>query len=293
MTNLRFGITIPISVVPGSDPLGRALRAEALGFDFVSAVDHPATGEATHETWTMLSFIAARTSRIQIATKVLAVPLRSPAMTAKMAETFQRLSDGRLILGLGGGYSDEEIASLGLGHRTPGERIDGLEDAVHIIRGLWTEPVFTYAGAHHQVDRARIEPKPVASIPIWLGTFGPRALAVTGRLADGWIPSIGFAPPEAIPAMRDRVLSAASAAGRNPAEITYAYHMQFRVAPRPDLSPEIVSGPPELIAERLAGFASLGFTAMNFSPVGDDEEEQIEQLATEVLPLLGPGITAP
>lgn len=289
MTHLRFGLTIPISAAPGSDPLGRALRAEALGFDFVSAVDHPATGAATYETWTMLSWIAARTSRIQIATKVLAVPFRSPAMTAKMAETFHRLSNGRLILGLGGGHSDEEIASLGLGHPTPGERIDGLEEAVQIIRGLWTEPVLTYAGAHHHVDRARVEPKPASRIPIWLGTFGPRALALTGRLADGWIPSIGFAPPEAIPAMRDRLLAAAADARRDPAVITCTYHMQFRIAPQPDPSPAIVSGPPELIAERLAGFIPLGFTAMNFSPVGPNEEEQIERLATEVLPLMARG----
>lgn len=86
--------------------------------------------------------------------------------------------------------------------------------------------MFSHAGAHHRVEAARIEPKPTTEIPIWLGAFGPCALALTGRLADGWIPSIGVAPPEAIPATRDRIMAAGVDAGRDPAQITCAYHMR-------------------------------------------------------------------
>jgi alkanesulfonate monooxygenase SsuD/methylene tetrahydromethanopterin reductase-like flavin-dependent oxidoreductase (luciferase family) len=282
MTDVQFGVTI--QTAPGRDPIAWSLAAQDAGFDFVSTADHPATGQPSYETWTLLSWIAARTTRIKVATKVLGVPLRPPAMTAKMAETLQRLSDGRLILGLGGGFSDEEISSLGLGAWTPGEKVDGLKDAINIMRGLWAEPEFTYAGARHHVTRARMQPKPAEPIPIWLGTFGPRALALTGRLADGWIPSLGVAPPEAVPAMRDRILAAADRVGRDPAQITCAYNMEVRIQPRPDESSDVVSGPPEAIAERLTGFVALGFTAMNFSVVGPGEDEQLQRVAAEVLP---------
>src|SRR5579875_1867020 len=130
MTDLSFGLTVSSSAGPGADPVAAAQRADAMGFVFISASDHPEGADPSFETWTMLAWIAASTSRIGIASKVLAVPFRSPALTAKMAETLDRLSGGRLILGLGGGHSDEEIHALGLPARTPGEKITGLEDAV-------------------------------------------------------------------------------------------------------------------------------------------------------------------
>ncbi len=281
MNNPSFGVS-----VLGADPVATAIRAEQLGLDFVSAPDHPAGGEPSHETWTLLTWIAALTTRIAVATKVLAVPLRPPAITAKMAETLDRLSAGRLILGLGAGASDGEIGSLGFEPRTAGEKIDGLEDAVRIIRGLWSEPEFSHRGKLYRVDGARIEPKPTRPIPIWLGAFGKRALALTGRLADGWIPSLGYAPPEVVGEMRDRVLAAAQAAGRDPNAITCAYNMELRIDEQPAQRPSIVTGPPEAIIERLKSFLRLGLTAMNFSLVGPDEDEQLERLASEILPAL-------
>src|SRR5262245_25718117 len=101
MSRIQIGLDIPASAGLGAHPVEAAIEAEALGFDFISSADHPGVREANHETWTMLSWIAARTSRIRIATRVLGVPFRQPALVAKMAETFDRLSGGRLILGLG------------------------------------------------------------------------------------------------------------------------------------------------------------------------------------------------
>jgi len=115
MSDLAFGLSIAPSAADGADPVAAARMAEDLGFDFVSASDHPCGTEPTYETWTLLSWIAAATTRIRIATRVLGVPYRNPAMVAKMAETFSRLSGGRLILGLGGGYSDDEFRAFGLG----------------------------------------------------------------------------------------------------------------------------------------------------------------------------------
>jgi alkanesulfonate monooxygenase SsuD/methylene tetrahydromethanopterin reductase-like flavin-dependent oxidoreductase (luciferase family) len=204
-------------------------------------------------------------------------------MVAKMAETLDRLSGGRLILGLGGGSSDDEHRAFGLGVRTPREKVDGLEDAIRIIRGLWSEPAFTYEGRMYHTEAADIEPKPDRPIPIWLGTYGPRALRLTGRLADGWIPSLSYAPPAQVALMLERVLEAAREAGRDPSEITRAYNVEVRVGERVE-SDGMVAGPPEAIAERFAEFAGLGFTAFHFVLVGSDVDEQAERLAAEVVP---------
>jgi alkanesulfonate monooxygenase SsuD/methylene tetrahydromethanopterin reductase-like flavin-dependent oxidoreductase (luciferase family) len=228
---MLFGVDIPATE---PDPAAAALHAEALGFDFVSTADHPGIA-GTHEVWTMLTWIAARTTRIRVATRVLGVPFRNPALTGKMAATLDRLSSGRLILGLGGGSGDDEMRAFGIAVPTPREKVDGMEAAVEVIRA-------DFGG------------------PIWLGTFGPRALAATGRVADGWIPSLGYAPDEELPRMRERVVRAAREAGRDPAAITYALNLSAEDANRLD----------ELIA--------LGFDAFNFK--GGD----LGRLAAEVLP---------
>ena len=282
---MLFGLNISTSARSESDPVADAQHAEALGFDFVSASDHLHGGSPTFETWTMLSWIAARTSRIHLATRVLAVPYRSPAVLAKMAESFDRLSGGRLILGLGGGAMDDEFRAFGLPTPSARDKIDGLEEAIRIIRGMWSEPQFSYPGRLHRTDGAQIEPKAARRIPIWLGTFGDRALAVTGGLADGWIPSLGYAPPEQVVVMRDKVMEAARAAGRDPAEITCAYNVALRIDER-DTPPEpnVVSGSADAVADQLIGFTRLGFTALNFILVGDDSRDQAERLARQVIP---------
>ena len=283
-TTLSFGVDVPASAAPGADPVGRARHAESLGFDFVSSNDHPCGTAPSYEVWTMLAWIAASTSRIKVTTRVLGVPYRPAAMVAKMAESLDRLSGGRLILGLGGGYSDDEFRAFGLQVPTPREKVEGLEEAMRIARGLWSERSFTFEGRHHRVVAADVEPKPGRRIPIWLGTFGKRALEVTGRLADGWIPTLSVAPPDVIPQMRDRVLAAARDAGRDPADITLAYNVEVRVGAASDSPPLTVTGEPDAIAEQLLGFVGLGFRAFNFSVSGPAPDEQLERLAREVVP---------
>ncbi|MDQ3915264.1 MAG: LLM class flavin-dependent oxidoreductase [Actinomycetota bacterium] len=281
---LLLGVNVSTSAQEGADPVADALRAEALGYDFVSANDHPGGSRPNYELWTMLTWIAAKTTRIKVASRVLGVPYRAPAMVAKMAESLSRFSNGRLILGVGGGYSDEEFRAFGLRVPSPKEKIEGLEEAVQIIRGLWSSPRFTFGGKHHRTDRAEVEPKPAHHIPIWLGTFGRRSLEVTGRVADGWIPTFSMAGPEEVPAMRERIFEAARSAGRDPDEITLVYNVDFRIDDNAVQEPGVVTGSPEKIAERLTSFGDLGFSAMNFSPSGDAPDEQIERLARDVLP---------
>ncbi len=286
MKKLTFGVNVSTSARDGDNPVAEAMRAEALGYDFVSANDHPCGTQASYETWTMLTWIAAKTTRIKVASRVLGVPYRAPAMVAKMAESLDRFSDGRLILGMGAGYSDDEFKAFGFPVPSPKEKIEGLEEAVRIVRGLWTSPSFTFEGRHHRTDAANIEPKPAHRTPIWLGTFGKQSLAVTGRVADGWIPTLEMAPPKSIPTMSARIFDAAHAAGRDPQEITLAYNMEFRLDDRARPSRDIVSGSTTDVAEQLVSFAALGFTAMNFIPSGLEPEKQIERLAQEVLPIV-------
>jgi alkanesulfonate monooxygenase SsuD/methylene tetrahydromethanopterin reductase-like flavin-dependent oxidoreductase (luciferase family) len=283
---LLLGVNVATSAEPGADPVADAVRAERLGFDFVSASDHPSGERPTFETWTMLSWIAAATTRIRVATRVLGVPYRSPAMVAKMAETFDRLSDGRLILGLGGGYSDEEFRAFGLDVPGPRAKVDGLRDAIGVIRGLWSPGRSTYDGALHHTADAPMEPKPGHRIPIWLGTYGPRALALTGELADGWIPSLGFAGPDDVPAMRARIEAAAREAGRDPAELRLVYNVPVRVDPGAAGSDGVVAGGGAEVADRLRSLLELGFTGLNLMPSGPDAAEQVERLAADVLPAL-------
>jgi alkanesulfonate monooxygenase SsuD/methylene tetrahydromethanopterin reductase-like flavin-dependent oxidoreductase (luciferase family) len=284
VTDVLFGLDVTTSAAPGADPVDVGVRAEALGFDFVSASDHPSSGHPTLETWTLLSWIAASTERIQVATRVLAVPNRPPPIVAKMAETLDRLSGGRLILGLGGGYADDEFKAFGLRVPTARDKVDGLEEAIRITHGLWSESAFTFDGAHYRTEMAEFEPKPNRRIPIWLGTLGPRALRLTGRLADGWIPSLDLAPPERVPMLHEQILKGAHEAERDPSDITLAYNMEIRVDKQAAPEPGVVTGSPAAVVERLMSFTELGFTAMNFQPIGPGRDEQIERLATEVIP---------
>jgi alkanesulfonate monooxygenase SsuD/methylene tetrahydromethanopterin reductase-like flavin-dependent oxidoreductase (luciferase family) len=285
---ITFGLDVPATT---TDPGAAARRAEELGYDFVSTSDHPSGTTPTRENWTMLTWMAARTSRITVMSRVLGVPYRNPALVAKMAETLDRLSGGRLILGLGAGSADDEFRAFGLPVPTPRDKIDGLAEAIEIARGLWAEPALTYDGRVFHTHQAPMSPKPPRPIPIWVGTFGPRALALTGRLADGWIPSLGHAPPEAIPAMRDRIAAAAAAAGRDIHEITLGYLVDVKVD-GPASDQWTLTGSAEEIAAGLTEFAGLGFTAFNLKVSGPDREEQAERVASEVVPLVREGVRA-
>jgi len=271
---MSFGINVPATT--DVDPVALARQAESLGYDFVSAADHPCGASPTRETWTMLTWIAANTSRIRVATRVLGVPYRPPAMVAKMAETLDRLSGGRLILGLGGGYSDEEFRAFGLTVPTPRDKVDGLDEAITIMHGLWSKQAFSFGGRLYQTDSADLEPKPEHHIPIWLGTFGDRALRVTGRRADGWIPSAGYVPDDELLVMHRKVLTAAAEAGRDPAEITCALNLGVAA----DHTAAQVAG-------RVARFLAAGFTAINFMPSGPSLPDQVHRIAAELIPVLG------
>jgi alkanesulfonate monooxygenase SsuD/methylene tetrahydromethanopterin reductase-like flavin-dependent oxidoreductase (luciferase family) len=164
--------------------------------------------------------------------------------------------------------------------------VDGLEEAIRIMRGLWSEEggPFTLEGRLARTQGATLAPKPGHAIPIWLGTYGERALGVTGRLADGWIPSFGFAPPDRVRAMRETVLAAARKAGRQAEDITCVYNVEVRVDDNGRPGPDAVTGPADAVAEQLLAFGGMGFAGVNVIVGGPDRAEQIERVGREVIP---------
>jgi probable F420-dependent oxidoreductase len=279
---VEFGIALSTAARPGDDPAANARHIEELGFDLLSVSDHLPGSFPTFETWTALEWAAAATTRVKLMTGVLGLPYRAPAVIAKMAESLDRLSGGRLILGLGGGGSDDEFRQFGLALRTPGQKVRALEEAITIIRGLWTEPSFTFRGREFSVEEARIEPKPDRPIPIWTGSYGDRSLALTARLADGWNPSMPYLPPEAAAAKRQRLRDLAAEAGRDPDAITCSYNVSVYVDEKAKADPRMVAGPPDRVAERLVNLIRSGFTTLIFWARGGTEAR--ERLAREVLP---------
>ena len=286
MTDLIFGVGVPASAAPGDDPVGLAQEAERLGFDFVSAADHPCGPSPSYETTVMLTWIAARTSRIKVASRVLGVPFRRPAMLAKFAASLDLLSGGRFILGLGAGHSDQEIAAVGGPALSPAEKIHGLAEAIQVIRGAWARSGYTQHGRHHSVRDLTMEPKATHSVPIWLGTFGPRALAVTGALADGWIPSLGYTPVDEFPAMRHRIDAAADASGRRPDEIRSILNLNIRIGPPAQPQQDVVTGSAKQAVSQLRHLLGLGFTGFNFLVSGPDQIATWQRIGQEVLPAL-------
>jgi len=284
MTTLIFGVDVSTSAAHGDNPVTAARAAERLGYDFVSASDHPCGDHPSYETPTLLTWIAAHTSRIAVATRVLGVPFRRPAMVAKMAASLDLLSGGRFILGLGAGHADTEIDALGGPVPSARAKVEGLAEAVQIIRGAWTGSGYSHRGQYHSAHDLEMQPRPAHRIPMWLGTFGPRALAVTGQLADGWIPSLGFAPPDRIPAMRQRIDAAAEEAGRDAADIQGIYNVGIRLDPDASPQPGFLTGSPTQIIAQLNSHLELGFTGFNFQPTGPGRADQVARIAEEILP---------
>lgn len=284
---MLIGVGVTTSATPNADPVVEASTAEAVGFDFVSASDHPVGAHPNYETTVLLTWIAAHTRRISIASRVFGVPFRRPAMLAKSAESLDRLSGGRLILGLGGGYADDEIAAVGGPLPSPREKVDGLADAIRIMRQAWTGATFNHRGAVYAVEELQLTPPTSRSIPIWLGTYGPRALAVTGALADGWIPSFGFAPPQTIPAMLDRIRAASTRAGRAPDAVQAIYNVPVRLDSRARSTEDVIAGRAADVAEQLLAFTELGFSGFNLMA---ERSTDIRVLGEDLLPALRNGL---
>jgi len=216
---IQFGYFILPDATQPLRALEQAVRADAAGIDLIGIQDHPYQ-HRFHDTWTLLTAIAARTRRVTVFPDVANLPLRPPAMLAKAAASLDLLSNGRLELGLGAGGFWEAIKAMGGPARTAGEAVSALEEAIEVIRLVWSGGRgVRFDGRFYQLAGLNAGPPPAHPIGIWLGAYRPRMLALTGRAADGWVPSLGYLKPEDMDEAGARIDDAARAAGRDPSAI--------------------------------------------------------------------------
>ena len=247
-----------------SDMLDMARTAESMGFDAVWVSDHVGFGDpagawtGAWDSWTVLSALAASTSRVRLGTYVLAVPFRNPALLAKMAETLDEISGGRLILGLGAGWNEPEFTSFGVPFD---DRFRRFEDGLRIVTDMLRHGWSTHDGRTIQTRSARIEPRgprPTGP-PVMVGANGPRMLRLAAELADHW--NGGLRSLDEVPAQLEAIDAACRAVGREPATLTRSIEVLVRTVPSSDDAPaedREIRGAPDAIAAGLRRYADLG-----------------------------------
>jgi alkanesulfonate monooxygenase SsuD/methylene tetrahydromethanopterin reductase-like flavin-dependent oxidoreductase (luciferase family) len=265
--DLMFGANVIPSSRDVAETVGLAQLADRAGLDLITFQDHPYQ-PAFLDTWTLLSYVAARTRTARLAGNVHSLPLRHPAVLARSAASLDLLSGGRFELGLGAGAFWDAIEAMGGPRRTPGEAVTALAEAIEIIRETWdtdTRGGVRVRGEHYHVNGAKRGPRPAHDISIWLGAYGPRMLRLTGRAADGWLPSLGNMPAEKLAAANATIDEAAERAGRKPHDVRRLLNIGV----------DVPTG-------RLVDLAvSHGFSA--FLVMTDDPAE-VQRLAEEVAP---------
>jgi alkanesulfonate monooxygenase SsuD/methylene tetrahydromethanopterin reductase-like flavin-dependent oxidoreductase (luciferase family) len=251
---IRFGIFPSPRADFAQECLHMARVADEAGLDLVGIQDHPYQRRFL-DTWALMAFVLAQTSRISVFPDVANLPLRPPRMMAKAAASLDVLSGGRFELGLGAGAFWDGIEAMGGRKLSPRQSVDALEQAIVEMREFW-KGEGKYDG-----------PQPAHPIGVWLGAYKPRMLRITGALADGWIPSQSNLPPDQVPEAMERVDEAARAEGRDPATLRRAYNL---------------IGDEPATAEQIADFATeLGFDSFIFSPA---DTGGVERLASELIP---------
>lgn len=270
--DLRFGSFITPSNAAPQQVVAVTQAAEEAGLDLATFQDHPYQPRYL-DTWTLLSYVAARTRRITLSGNVLNLPLRPPAVLARAAASLDLLSAGRFELGLGAGGFWDAIEAMGGRRLSLGQAVDALDEAIDVIRGVWdagNRQPLRIDGRYYQVDGAKRGPAPAHPIGIWLGAYKPRMLRLIGRKADGWLPTLAYF--ESLQALADgnaTIDEAATGAGRDPRAIRRQLNVggQFRT----DSSDGLLTGPPEQWAEQLATLA-LEHGVADFILASDDPQ---------------------
>ena len=289
--DLQFGVFITPKNKPVMHAVDLAVLADRAGLDLATFQDHPYQPRF-HDTWTLLSFVAARTERIHLSGNVINLPLRHPAMLARSAASLDLLSGGRIGLGLGAGGFWDAIDAMGGGRKTPGESIEALEEGIRIIKDIWDveQPGGVhFRGKHYTVDGAKRGPAPAHEIGVWVGAYKPRILRMTGRVGDGWLPSLGYLPggPADLTAMNATIDEGADAAGRDPRAIRRLLNVSGAFRPA---GSGLLQGPPAQWVDELTEIA-LTYGTSGFVLAADDAQT-IELFAHEVAPGVREAIAA-
>jgi len=281
--DLLFGTFVTPVNQPATQAVELAVATERAGLDLVTFQDHPYQPRF-HDTWTLLSYAASRTSRVRLSANVLNLPLRQPAVLARAAASLDLLSGGRLELGIGAGGFWDAIEAMGGRRLSAGQSVEALDEAITVIREIWDAdqrgPV-KVDGKYYRVHGAKRGPKPAHDIGIWVGAYKPRMLRLIGRSADGWLPSLGYLSggPADLAGMNQHIDGAAAAAGRDPSTVRRLLNVSGQFA---QTGRSLLNGPPEQWAEDLAGL-TIEYGISGFI-LGTDDEYTIELFGAEVAP---------
>jgi F420-dependent oxidoreductase-like protein len=304
--------------VTWSQWLAIARTCERLGFDGLLTSDHylsvvNAEEPGSSDAWTLLGALAASTERLRLGTMVSPVTFRLPAVLAKAATTVDRISGGRVQLGVGAGWWDLEHRSHGIPFPPTPERFEMLEEQLEIVHGLWSEEVFSFEGRYYALEECRFLPKPVQRPhpPIVLGgKGGPRLARLVARWADEFN-RVGGTPDE-LRASIERVTDALDRQGRDRASVAMSFMTWVfvgrtddewrdradrarRMDPTTgsleeylaDISRDCIVGTVEQAIDRMNEYAAAGVQRFVLNHELFDELEQIELLAEEIMPKVG------
>ena len=318
----HYGFSLPSGQIAFEDAAGWARRAEELGFDSVWVSDHffyslarygaDPSPIASLEPLATLAGIAAVTNRVRLGTLVLCAAFRHPALLAKAATSIDLLSGGRLDLGLGAGWMEEEFEAFGYRFRSLGERFAILEETVEVVQELFGGEAVTRDGPNVTLREAVLAPAPDRPPPVWLGgKGGPRLLRLAARRADGWN-MVWRISPDAYARKVSDVREACEAEDRDPATLGLsiglysligeneaaaraAFERGRAAAPGDAMTADdddswradTLSGTPEQILERVAAFESLGVREIIVAPwvlpFAIHEPEQVDLFAERVI----------
>ena len=281
--DLLFGSFITPAASPPQHAVELTVAAESSGLDLATFQDHPYQPRFL-DTWTLLSYAAARTERIALATNVLNLPLRQPVIVARSAASLDLLSGGRFELGLGAGAFWDAIVAVGGERLEPGDAVTGLAEAIRIIRGVWDESERTplrVDGKIHRVNGAKRGPAPAHDVGIWLGAYKPRMLRLTGETGTGWVPTLSYlrGGPADLGPMNETIDDAAAAAGRDPAVVRRLLNISGTFSA---MGRGLLQGPPDQWAKELAAMA-LEHGISGFL-LATDSGEDLARFGQEVAP---------
>jgi probable F420-dependent oxidoreductase len=257
-----------------SDFAAMSRRAEEIGFDSIWVTDHFLhRNEREHrgpwECWSLISAIAAITTRVEIGTLVLCTGFRNPALLAKMADTVEEISGGRLILGIGAGWNEPEYRAFGYPFD---HRVDRFEEALAIITGLLRNGEVNFEGTYSSAIDCELRPRGPrpSGPPILIGTTGPRMLKLTAQHADHW--NVWFSSfnndVEQLKGLLAQVDSACAEVGRDPKTLERSAAVKVVVGPHApsQMSVAGLSGSPDEIAAELRKFADAGLSHVQIWP---------------------------
>ena len=308
MTQIQFGLCMPgdslhrYRQVTFVDDLNRVLERAAGHFDSAWIIDHLQFGDAgVLEGFTTLSYMAALHPQLRFGHTVLCQSFRNPALLAKMGATLQFLSGGRFILGLGAGWHEEEYRAYGYDFPSDGVRVVQLEEALQIIRAMWTGEEATFEGRHYQVKEAYCLPRPEPLPPVMLGAFRPKMLRLAARYADWWnVSSTGIASYQR---MVRELEQACVAVGRDPSTLKRTWVGGCACAATQAQAETLAGGlysasddddfgfvgTPQQVVAQMRAFIDLGVDYFMLDCAGFPGPVTLDMLINEVLPALNNG----